>query len=76
MDTQPTQSNLLREQISDLHEKGVSNPKQMNHVKKELNRLEEEGRDLLERNDMLRAELRREKEAVTHGVPTGLCQLY
>lgn len=71
LSTKPTQSGVLRDQIDDLYEKRVSNPKQLRHVRRDLNQLEEEGRDLLEKNDILREELRREKEAVTHGIPTG-----
>jgi len=70
LDNHPTQSYKLREQVNDLHNKRVSNPKQLAQTKKEVEKLEAEGKHLLDQNNELRAELKNEaEEAHKHHQP-------
>lgn len=65
LDTHPTQSYLLREQVNDLYEKRISNPLQLGQVRKDTEKLEGEGVRLLDLNEKLRVEVREAKESST-----------
>ncbi|XP_067946387.1 uncharacterized protein C6orf118-like isoform X2 [Watersipora subatra] len=62
LDTHPTQSHILREQVNDLYEKGISNPGQLEQVREDTMRLESEGQRLLDINDKLRQDMKKEME--------------
>lgn len=71
LDTQPTQSHVLREQVTDLYTRRVSNPKQLDQAKRDTNKLEEEGRRLLELNDRLRDDLRKQRDGASKNIVPG-----
>ena len=66
LDTHPTQSHILREQVNDLYDKRVSNPAQLQKVKRDTQELENQGKRLLNVNDKLRADVRQARDRKTH----------
>lgn len=74
LDTQPSQSHVLRDQVNDLYDRRVSNPKQLNQARRDTNRLEEEGKKLLELNDKLRDEVKRQRDRASKKVIPGIVQ--
>ena len=69
LDTHPTQSHILREQVNDLYDKRVSNPAQLQKVKRDTQELENQGKRLLNVNDKLRADVRQAREAEVTSSP-------
>lgn len=71
LDTHPTQSHILRDQVNDLYSKGVSNPEQLTKVQQETGKLEKDGKRLLETNDKLREDVRKAKDMAARKTSPG-----
>ncbi|XP_074660380.1 uncharacterized protein C6orf118-like [Tubulanus polymorphus] len=66
LDAQPSQHQLLENQIEQLMQRGTSNPIAMNQQRKRLKGLEQEAKQLLDLNDRLRKQIQDEREELAN----------